>query len=34
MNKTTKRNIIGSILCLLSCCILGGLASGVFNISE
>ena len=26
MNKTTKRNIVGSILCLLSCCILGGLA--------
>ena len=32
--NTKTRNIIGSILCLLSCCILGGLALAFWMVRE
>ena len=32
--NTKTRNIIGSIICLLSCCILGGLALAFWMVRE
>ena len=34
MDKSTKRNIIGSIICFFSCCILGGLALAFWMVRE